>query len=340
MNIGNVLVVSSRSPHLATFLDTLRLGAQVRLAVIFLIFSLVTLSIPAVCGVTCGREPVRIARHRIDLDFCRDVLAERREDWPKYAEFARRKPDSLSALARESLDIVRYGIVVEPESPDIPRMLRIAAQAYSGLFVVDRAAGKRVSWPVGNQEFVYQGQSVDESIVHAGRWLEAFHLAMICREEGLLDALCRTTSDRLRKSSTKYPEYVYLQVDAYRAYWKGEGGVFRLLLEALRRTDPQAEKDINVDYTLYLAVPLIEVTARCITRDENRFQDALSRSVQLHKEYYSANSNRADDRKGFISLALAAMAAHAHDKGIRFDVQTPYLPAMFVSGDCFRRQAK
>lgn len=340
MNIGNFLMASSKSPHPATLLDKLHLGARMRLAVVSLAFSAVTLSIPAVCGVTHGREPVQIARHRIDLDFCRDVLAERRETWPKYVEFARRKPDSLSALAREALDIVRYGIVVEPESPDIARMLRIAAQASAGLFVVDRAGGERVSWLVGKERFVYQGQSVHESIVHAGRWLEAFHLAMICREEGLLDALCRTSSDRLRKSSTKHPEYVYLQVDAYRAYWKREDGVFRLLLDALRRTDPQADKSLDVDYTLCIAVPLIEVTARCMTHDEDRFQDALSRSLQLHKEYYSANSERADDRKGFISLALAAMAARAHDEGIPFDVQTPYLPKMFVSGDCFRRQAK
>jgi len=195
-------------------------------------------------------EPKQLARHKIDRDYCGQMLADRREDWPGFLSYARRRPSSLRALARESLDIVQYGIVVEPNSEEIPRMLRIAAQAYTGLFVVQRAGGKRVEWMVGDEVFVYEGKTVDESLCHAGRWLKAFHLALICRDDGLLDELCKTTTDQLRKSSTTHPEYVYLLVDAYRGYWTEADNTFGLFLAALRRTDPEMENDLHFDHTL------------------------------------------------------------------------------------------
>lgn len=317
---------------------TMAARITMRTASITLLLLTVTLSVANLPRVTHADERNQITRHKVDLDYCRKMLADRREEWPKYLEYARRKPNSLSGLARESLDIVRYGIVVEPESEDIPRMLRIAAQAYTGLFVVQLAAGKRVEWTVGDEVFVYEGKTVDESIANAGKWLDAFQLALICRDDQSLDALCEFTTDQLRQSSTTHPEYVYLLVDAYRGYRNKADDTFQRVLAALRRTDPEAEKNLDFDYTLEIAVPLIEVFGRCVTRDKGRFDSALHKAVELHKEYYSASERRRDDRKGFMSIPLTAMAAHARDHEISFDVQSPYLPVAFVKGDCFKKK--
>ncbi len=263
-----------------------------------------------------------IKRHKVDLDVCREWFDSERDRLPKFLGYIKNNPSSLSQVATVAEDLIRYGSVVAPDSPDIPRALRICAQANAALFAIDRAGGERVEILLGNEKVILSGP-INESILHASRWLSGVWQAMICRESALVESFCQTPTKRLRQSSTTDPEYRYNWIDAVQGFWSGAADTAKRVVVAMEATDPDRADILARDWTLNIDVPAIRLLFYAIARDKE-FDNALNEAIELHKQYWTATPKRRKDPNGFLSFELTAMTVLATERNVPFDVQSEY----------------
>jgi hypothetical protein len=280
---------------------------------------------------------MRITHNKIPDD-CRieEAFKINCDSMPEYLSYARRTPDSLPTIISAALDLACFGMLVDPRSPEVPRALRLAAQASAALFAAASAHTKPVVIRLGVGEPVKYQSLVDESILTAGRWLAGFFLSLLCRDSGSLDMLCDAPTELVRRCSTTFPEYKYMLVDALKSFWRPDGDSGDRLVEVIEATDPELFGDHSdrafVRYAEAIDVPLIRLVLLCHEK-EGDFSKTLAMALKQHKKYWSGkNSN---NREGFVALNLTGISALAHDRGLPVDVESDYLPADWVTGKVF-----
>ena len=197
------------------------------------------------------------------------------------------------------------------------------------LFTTATAGVSPVTVPLGEGEAARLQGPIDESLVYASRWIRAFHLAALVRDTRGLDQLCLVPDALLRASSTRSPDYYYSWVEAARLVWLQDRAAGGKILETMNLTDVEEIEFHNPDWVLDIDVPLIELLFYVHTENED-FADALPKSVNHFKNYWSRTAEKRKDPEGFLALNLLGLAAFAHEREIKFDVQSDYLPLTLV----------
>ena len=270
-----------------------------------------------------------IARHKINPEYARQRYEDELSNFEALLQRARGEAAALPLLITKCMEVAEFGSVVDPVSPEIVRALRLAAQAHTALFAVSSSGGKKVSVPLGKGRRVTYTDSLHESTVHTGRWIEGFYVSTLCRDKTSLSLLCDTPTPLLKRSTTKGPEYRSIMVDALRAVWKDTPEKQDLLLEAMTATDPDRPDVAPVsDWVLFIDIHIIRLFFYLTDADE-RFGQALSLAAEDHKKYWSKASHKSNPA-GFLSIPLLGVAALAYDAGLRFDVESDYIPGWLI----------
>ncbi|MFD7016324.1 immunity 49 family protein [Streptomyces sp. NPDC059928] len=160
----------------------------------------------------------------------------------------------------------------------------------------------------------------------AGTWLEAFWLAVICRDQNRMNQLTAVPVELLRASGAEFEEYIYPWVEAVQAYWMQRPELGEKLVAAFDGTSPDALRFVDRELMLKILYPPLNVFYRFITGDEEKFSAALTQAVELHHEYWTADEERREDLDGAVALAPLALACLAHDAGMPITVESEYLP--------------
>ncbi len=163
--------------------------------------------------------------------------------------------------------------------------------------------------------------------VDAGTWLEAFWLAVICRDQARMTQLCQVPIETLRASGAVFEEYIYDWIDALQTYWLERPGLGEKLVAAFDKTDPDQLRFVDRELMLKILYPPINMFYRFISRDPDKFNEALVQAVRLHKEYWTADvEERQETSDGDVALAPLALACLAYDAGRPIEVESEYLP--------------
>lgn len=163
--------------------------------------------------------------------------------------------------------------------------------------------------------------------VDAGTWLDAFWLAVICRDQARMTQLCQVPIETLRASGAVFEEYIYDWVDALQTYWLERPGLGEKLVAAFDKTDPDRLRFVDRELMLKILYPPINMFYRFISRDPDRFNEALVQAIQLHKEYWTADvEERKETSDGDVALAPLAITCLAYDAGRPIEVESEYLP--------------
>lgn len=163
--------------------------------------------------------------------------------------------------------------------------------------------------------------------VHAANWLEAFWLAVICRDQARMTRLCNIPIEQLRASGAQFEEYIYHWVDALQTYWLERPGLGEKLVTAFDGTSPDTIQSVDRELMLKILYPPLNLFYRFISQDPEKFNEALVEAIELHKEYWTADEERSEDLSGAVALAPLAIACLAYDAGRPIDVESEYLPA-------------
>ena len=211
------------------------------------------------------------------------------------------KANDSHEVASCALNVLRLGSLVDPKNANLRETAHIAAEA-----LTDAAC---------------LSQSADT-------WLDAFWLAMICRDAALLDSLCETSADDLKKTDENIPAYKLLFIDALRTHWQSKEDVRETLIAAMEATAPGRSDIAEPDFVCSIDVPLIELTFHVLARNST-FLSAFHKAIEHHKQYWST-SERSNDPRGFVSFGLTALVALGSDCGFVLDITSEYLMAELI----------
>ncbi|MEN1883872.1 immunity 49 family protein [Streptomyces mirabilis] len=164
------------------------------------------------------------------------------------------------------------------------------------------------------------------STADAGTWLQAFWLAVICREQDRMTQLCEIPLERLRAPEGQYDEYIYHWVDTLQTYWLRRSGLVEKLTAAFQASDPTVAQVAPRDLLQGVLYPPINLFCHFVRKDEEGFSPALVEALKLHRAYWTLSEERTADIDGSIALGPLAIACLAYDGGIPIEVESDYLP--------------
>ncbi|MGW2400032.1 immunity 49 family protein [Kitasatospora sp. NPDC001664] len=273
-----------------------------------------------------------VKRHGISTEHVESGLALLGEDLA--VDLGRLRPGAslgLVSVLETALVMAEAGLLLDPggERVESREAFLTAAQAAAALFAVAGVEEGAVEARIGGAvRTVGAGDSRREA--HAGNWLNAFWLAAVCREGGLLDGLAAVPVEVLRGSGAAEDEYTWAWVAALQAYRRQDQGLAQELAAALEAAEPAAV--VDREYLMKVVRPAMDLFGRFVARDQAGFDAALVRALELHREYWTADGERAVTSTGFVALAPLAVACLAQDAGMAVDVVSEYLPVGLVTG--------
>ncbi|MFJ6524735.1 immunity 49 family protein [Streptomyces longwoodensis] len=208
----------------------------------------------------------------------------------------------------------------------------MATQIGSALFASAVAPpGRSISVVIGHAVRTIPAVGVTH-FVDAGTWLDAFWLAVICRDQARMTQLSHVPVETLRASGAVYEAYVYHWVDALQTYWLERPGLGEELTAAFDGTDPERLRFVERELMLKVLYPPVELFFRFLSRDPVTFNEALARAVHLHKDYWTADvEERQETGAGDVALAPLALACLAYDAGWPVEVESEYLPLLLLN---------
>ncbi|AZM90404.1 hypothetical protein D1J60_19745 [Streptomyces sp. W1SF4] len=161
---------------------------------------------------------------------------------------------------------------------------------------------------------------------NAEDWTEAFWYAVITRDQPRMTELCELPIDVLRASGADHDDFFYHWVAALQAYWLKRPELVPELTLTFQRSHPNVAVIAGRDYIQHIAYPPINLFYKFLRKDEEGFRLALLEALELHKQYWTATPERADDIDGLVPIGILAVTCLAHDGGIPVNVESPYLP--------------
>ncbi|MFI0780607.1 immunity 49 family protein [Streptomyces sp. NPDC021212] len=239
----------------------------------------------------------------------------------------------LGDALRTHLTLAKSHSLLDPTAQKLPSWLAwvSAMQLGSAVFTAATTTEPSVTCHIADKDRTLQATGV-QPYTHAGTWLTAFYLAVVCRERDRITALCRVPVSLLRESGAVFDEFQYSWIETLQEYWVGAGDIGPSLVAAVDGTDPAASTIADPETVAKQLYPPMELFHRFIQDDHEEFNRSLTYALEWHKDYWSEES-RSMQASGFVALAPLAMACFAHDAGIPIEVESEYLPTALLERD-------
>lgn len=203
----------------------------------------------------------------------------------------------------------------------------LAMQVGPALFAAGTAQEGPVACRVGTLDEIRRLPATGpQEYLHAGNWLTAFYLALICRENDRLNQLAQVPVEFLRASGAEFDEYVYAWIETLQHFWFGRSEVWDTLVTAVQGTAPERAPIAGSELMLKILYPPLELFQLYLRREDQAFNDSLVNALNRHKEYWTADEARSLSGDGLVALAPLAMACLAYDVDLVFTVESEYLP--------------
>ncbi|WP_436786522.1 immunity 49 family protein [Yinghuangia sp. YIM S10712] len=164
----------------------------------------------------------------------------------------------------------------------------------------------------------------------AGNWLTAFWLAIVCRDQARMTRLAEVPLDVLRGAEVRYDEYAYHWVDALQAYWLERPGLVEKLVAAIEASYPNVATDTDQELLEKILYQPINLFHKFVRKDHAGFNQALVEALQAHRQYWTADEERAATVSGMVALGPLAITCLAYDAGFPIEVESGYLPKHFL----------
>jgi len=223
--------------------------------------------------------------------------------------------------------------VLDPAAEDsaVWQDLRLSAQSAAAIFAgAEAPSGQTVEFEVGGPvRFAGTGP---RSAASAGAWLRAAWLAVIDRNDDLIQRLCAVSLDTLRASGAEHDAYMYPWLETVQNFLAHREVPADLFTAALDGTDPDNARITPPRVMIQLVYPPIQMFYYVLRRDEEKFNNAFAQALEQHQKYWTANSERIDEPEGFVALAPLAIAVLARSVGLSVTVESEYAPRNFVEG--------
>ncbi|MER7172330.1 immunity 49 family protein [Streptomyces mesophilus] len=161
-------------------------------------------------------------------------------------------------------------------------------------------------------------------------WLDAFYIAVICRERGRIERLRRVPLDLLKQDATA-DTYLLHWIDTLQTYFDHDrpmDDVVEKLLATIDASHGDAVTRAPVEYVNAIEYQPVALFHRFLARDHEKFARALAEALKEHARYWGdSTAPRAQ-----LALGPLALASLAHGQDFPVDTELPYLPKYLADG--------
>lgn len=273
-----------------------------------------------------------VPRHPVDRDVVQkqvDVLAPQISFYIDYVE---QDPAALKNVLARALVLTQYESVLDPAAAGTQTWedLRTSAQAATAIFTAAAADEGEIEAIVAKPSRFKATGPV--SYANAGAWLSAAWLAIVNREDELIQRLCSIPDDTLRASGVEHDDYVYPWVQTIRNFLTNQEVTPELFTSVMDGTDPDNAGITPPRVMAQIVYPPVEMFYYLLRRDSEKFTVSLTRALEQHRKYWTSDEDLVDEPDGFIAFAPLAIAVLARSIGMSVDVESEYLPSNFLQG--------
>ncbi|WP_327358510.1 immunity 49 family protein [Streptomyces sp. NBC_01304] len=164
----------------------------------------------------------------------------------------------------------------------------------------------------------------------ARAWLDAFYLAVVCRQQGRADRLCEVPLDVLRQDDS-VDAYVFHWIDALQTFWlrrRPLDDVVEKLVATIEASEPAGLTHAPKDFVNLIDYQPVALFHRLITRDHDAFNEALATALDHYGDYWGDSAAP----RGRVALGLLAMTSLAYAWDFPVNPNWPCLPTYLVDG--------
>ncbi|MEU3293216.1 immunity 49 family protein [Streptomyces longwoodensis] len=166
----------------------------------------------------------------------------------------------------------------------------------------------------------------------ARAWLDAFYLAVVCRQEDRIGRLCRVPLSRLREDDS-VDAYVLHWIDTLQTYFSPDrltmDDVVEKLVATMQTSGADEVTHAPSEFVNAVDYQPVALFHRLIARDQEKFTETLTEALGEHAGYWAPAPTAPRARTPLGVLALASLA---HDYGFAVQPKQRHLPTYLLNG--------
>jgi hypothetical protein len=247
------------------------------------------------------------------------------------------KPFNMGWKANEEFRAISYAALCQGSHSEVYQHFFYCLQFGLNHFKLAMNPEKPVQLNVGNSLVNATGFTTREYI-GISDWQMLFYIASILRDREALDFLDDLTIEFMDKISGARPSPIDSSLIYLMKALAKKQDLTKLIHEFTITYQSSVEDLTTMRENFYklLTLPMVKVMEALNANHQEAFNLQLSAALTSHYEFYK--EEREDyglpgDPFGWLSFKLLFICAYAHDRGIKIDVESDYIPAWLLHGD-------
>ncbi|MGY0218937.1 immunity 49 family protein [Endozoicomonadaceae bacterium StTr2] len=217
------------------------------------------------------------------------------------------------------------------------RFLSIGLETRVATFRLCMSPGEWVEYEVDGKQYRKKGESTS-SYVDVGVWLAAYYSALILRSNKAIHDLVRVPEGIVENSDWGVDAFSLANFCLFKGLFDSSANLQQLSEDLTGAVQPEEVTLEREGIVFDILVPTALMIGHIFGGSEEKYQQALSKAVELHRKYYTSSQNHISSPGGWLSLRLTAMAALAYEhKGYlpsyTHDFERDYVPEWLVRGE-------
>lgn len=238
----------------------------------------------------------------------------------------RKRPANTGPLFHEALRLLGLRAFLRHDPVSLAEALHLARDLGTGLFLRGGVSGsEQVTFQIGAQGVDVQGGATIYDT--APRWLDAWSVCRILRDDAALARLCDYDPANF-EGAESYDAYHVGLVRALRALQRG-GRDLPALLAATRAAAANAH--VLPERAAMLWAPAITLLERVHARDAAGLDELVATALRGHREV-QRRPDAVHRPESYLPLFPLSLVAWAHDLHLPVTVASDYLPEPLVRG--------
>ncbi|UQA93798.1 immunity 49 family protein [Streptomyces halobius] len=270
-----------------------------------------------------GEQETAVGSSAADVEQLACVVGE-------FTERLEQDPGSLGDAFAAALTVAHARCADDPDAAMLETWESwvTAMQVGSAMFATTLAREGIVECRVGDRMLALPATG-PAPYADARAWLDAFWLALVCRETDRLTRLSQVPLDDLRRASNQ-DDYVFHWIDTLQSHWLRQpmDDIVPKLLATMETSHPHVATRTPKDFLDLVDYQPVALCHRLITNDHAAFAEAFTEALAHHDRYWNGSTN---DPRGRVALGPLAMACLAHDWDFPIDTASPYLPKYLLN---------
>lgn len=238
-----------------------------------------------------------------------------------------KRPQNLGPYFRNALDLAGFEVALRSDKKAVLTAIGLARDFGVALFARGSASSDQKIRIKLRSEWLEVSGGMD-LYQTAPSWIDGFSVALVLRDDAARASLREFDWQSFQDRETYDPYFVDL-ARSLSAVAAESGDADQLLT----RAHAQAEQATLVpDFARRVGLPLVELAQAICARDQARFTSALVAALEGHAAIYrrKKDANRAS---GVLPMKHVGLCALAHDRGLKFEIESEYVPTWLVRGE-------